>query len=57
MGVAAKLAGFAAILLVTFGAAFGIGRSAGPVGGDPAAVPVTSPSTTTTMPMEQGGHS
>jgi hypothetical protein len=44
--VVGKLAGFAAVLALAFGAAFGIGRAVGPIGDDrPAApsVPVTEP--------------
>ncbi len=52
MGVPAKLAGFAVILLATFGAAFGIGRAVGPVGDDPAPAGTTP----TTVPMDHGGH-
>ncbi len=54
MTVPTKLAGFAVILLATFGAAFGVGRAVGPVGDDPAPPPVT---TTTTTEPDHGGHS
>lgn len=51
MGAPAKLAGFAVILLLAFGASFGLGRAVGPVGDDPApATPVTTTGT------EHGGH-
>jgi len=55
MDVFAKLAGFAAILIVTFGAAFGVGRAVGPVGDDDPPAPATA--TTTTTQPEHGGHS
>ena len=52
MNVPTKLAGFAVILLATFGAAFGVGRAVGPVGNDP-----TPGSTVTTTNPTHGGHS
>lgn len=53
MGAPAKLAGFAVVLLAAFGAAFGVGRSVGPIGeADPAPAPVTTTTTT-----DHGGHS
>jgi hypothetical protein len=52
--IPAKLAGFAVLLLATFGAAFGVGRAVGPVG-DGADTIVTT-TTTTTVPIH-GGHS
>jgi hypothetical protein len=51
--VPAKLAGFAVVLLVTFGAAFGVGRAVGPAGDDPAPTPAAT--TSTTVP-DHGGH-
>lgn len=45
MNVPARLAGFAAVLVVVFGAAFGLGAAVGPI--DPAPVDAT----------ERGGHS
>ena len=54
MGAPAKLAGFAVLLLATFGAAFGIGRAVGPVDG--ATSPTPSATTTTTMVPGHGGH-
>ena len=65
MGAAAKLAGFAAALVVTFGAAFGVGRavdgsgSSGgtrSTGGSPISLSTTTAVTTTTA-MHHGGHS
>jgi hypothetical protein len=53
LAVPAKLAGFAVILLVAFGAAFGIGRAVGPVGD---AAPAPTEITTTTM-TGHGVHS
>ncbi|WP_421121482.1 hypothetical protein ACE2AJ_09090 [Aquihabitans daechungensis] len=55
MSAPAKLAGFAVILLATFGAAFGIGRAVGPVGDDRPSAPATT--TTTTTAPGHGGHS
>jgi hypothetical protein len=53
----AKLAGFALILIGSFGAAFGVGRVVVPGGGDPAPRPPTATSTTTTTaPMDHGAH-
>ena len=57
MGVTAKLAGFAVILIATFGAAFGVGRAIGPVGDDSSPVPVTDTTTTSTTVPGHGGHS
>ncbi|HWJ63771.1 MAG TPA: hypothetical protein VNS19_17485 [Acidimicrobiales bacterium] len=54
MNPAAKLAGFAVVLLASFGAAFGIGRAVGPIGDDPEP-PAPAVTTTTTMPGH-GGH-
>ncbi len=49
-----KLAGFAVILLASFGAAFGVGRLVG----DPDTTPVPAPVTVvTTTTMDHGGHS
>jgi hypothetical protein len=55
LAVPAKLAGFAVILIVAFGAAFGIGRAVGPVG-DAAPAPAGITTTTTTM-SGHGAHS
>ena len=56
MSIPVKLAGFALVLLATFGASFGIGRAVGPVGDDSAPAP-TRTATTTTMVKDHGGHS
>ncbi|WP_426574379.1 hypothetical protein [Aquihabitans sp. McL0605] len=53
MAVTVRLAIFSVALLVAFGAAFGLGRAVGPIGGD-ASTP--GPSVTTTMPMDHGSH-
>jgi hypothetical protein len=52
--VPAKLAGFAVLLLASFGAAFGVGRAVGPIGDDP--MPAPAATTTTSVP-QHGGHS
>lgn len=52
VGVPAKLAGFAVLLVVGFGAAFGVGRAVGTSGDAPA----PAATTTTTEPVH-GGHS
>jgi hypothetical protein len=62
VNVPLKLAGFALVLVATFGAAFGIGRAVGPVGdtGQPAPMPTmssTTSTTTSTMDAGHGGHS
>ena len=53
MNVATKLGGFAVLLLLTFAAAFGVGRAVD--SGDSPAPPVAVTSTTTTT-MDHGGH-
>ncbi|MGN6694501.1 MAG: hypothetical protein ACTHN0_10005 [Aquihabitans sp.] len=53
-----KLAGFALILIASFGAAFGVGRAVGSGDDDPSPRPPTAASTTTTTaPMDHGAHS
>jgi hypothetical protein len=54
MGVPAKLAGFAVLLLAAFGAAYGVGRAVGPVGDAP--TPAPGAPVTTTMAPDHGGH-
>jgi hypothetical protein len=54
VGVPAKLAGFAVLLLATFGAAYGVGRAVGPVGDAPTPAPAAP--VTTTMAPDHGGH-
>lgn len=59
MGVAAKLAGFAAVLLVVFAVAFGIGAATEPDSpSDPAATTTvpTPASPTTVMDMDHGAE-
>lgn len=55
VNVPAKLAGFAVVLLATFGAAFGVGRAVGPIGDETDPAPMDM-GTTTTAPGHDGGH-
>jgi hypothetical protein len=51
VNVPARLAAFAAVLAITFGAAYAAGAAVGPVGGgDPV------PATTTSVPGGHGSH-
>jgi hypothetical protein len=54
--VPAKLAGFALVLLASFGAAFGIGRAVGSDDDAPAPAPPAATTTSTTAP-HHGDHS
>ena len=50
MPTTAKLATFAVGALVAFGAAFGLGRAVGPIGGEDAPAHPGHPEATTTVP-------